>query len=203
LKISPKWIFNKYFLVMLTMTFFFFLKSEPKIFEKIVSPTPWIKSRNDFLKVMPKNGVVAEIGVLIGENAESILLYCSPKHLYLIDIWRDIRQYHEVKNMFRNDSRVTVIRADSAKAAKLFEDGFFDWVYIDGEHRYEFVKKDLNVWFKKIKCGGILAGHDYVNPLEYEWFGVVQAVNEFIVENKLKMIYLSTDYWASFAIKKE
>jgi len=52
------------------------------------SPTPWLRSRENFIKKMPKNSIVAEIGVQAGNFSEMILKYTNPKHLYLIDCWK-------------------------------------------------------------------------------------------------------------------
>ena len=49
----------------------------------------------------------------------------------------------------------------SAEGAKLFADGSFDFVYIDGNHLYEFVKLDIQSWLPKIKRPGWIGGHDY------------------------------------------
>jgi predicted O-methyltransferase YrrM len=49
----------------------------------------------------------------------------------------------------------------SEEASKLFLEHSIDVVYIDGDHRYEFVKKDIELWLPKIKRNGIICGHDY------------------------------------------
>lgn len=54
-------------------------------------------------------------------------------------------------------------------------DESLDFVYIDGDHSYASCKEDINMWLPKIKKGGIIAGHDY---LEACFMGVVNAVNE-------------------------
>lgn len=48
-----------------------------------------------------------------------------------------------------------------------------DFIFIDGDHRYEQVKKDIEIAKRSIVKGGILAGHDYDVR---EWPGVKQAV---------------------------
>jgi hypothetical protein len=56
---------------------------------------------------------------------------------------------------------VTHIVHDSAKSAYLFADNSLEFVFVDADHRYDAVKRDLNAWMPKIKIGGILAGDDY------------------------------------------
>ena len=174
----------------------------------IESPTPWIKSKVEFWKEMPKNSIVAEVGSLTMENAEEILLYCKPKHLYVVSFGKNNSSYSYI---CENNAQVTFIfieKKKSGEAANLFENNFFDWVYIDPSFRYrpvkyKIIKRDLNNWFDKVRPHGILAGHDYVIPIGLRRFSVVRAVNEFVLERKLEISFLSTDYWASFAIMKK
>lgn len=67
----------------------------------------------------------------------------------------------------------------SVEAAKLIPDESLDFVFIDANHAYEFVKADIQAWYPKVRYGGIVSGHDY-----YEFKsgkgGVVQAVDEFV-----------------------
>lgn len=56
-----------------------------------------------------------------------------------------------------------MIRALSHEVADLFADESLDYVYIDGNHAYDYVKLDLETWYPKLKKGGILAGHDYIS----------------------------------------
>ena len=46
-------------------------------------------------------------------------------------------------------------------AVKDFADGSLDFVYIDGHHGFKYVAEDIWEWHKKVKKGGIVAGHDY------------------------------------------
>ena len=55
----------------------------------------------------------------------------------------------------------TLIRKKSMDAVKDFADNSIDFVYIDGHHALPFVILDLWEWSKKVKKGGIIAGHDY------------------------------------------
>jgi hypothetical protein len=57
-----------------------------------------------------------------------------------------------------------------------------DMIFIDADHDYGAVKKDLINYYPKLKKGGIFAGHDYT-----ENCGVVTAVDEFAADNKLEL----------------
>ena len=81
---------------------------------------------------------------------------------------------------------MNIIRDFSAEAANSFEDGSIDWIYVDGDHSYEFVKQDLNLWWPKISTGGTICGDDYQDgkyQVESLDFGVVKAVDEFVDNN--------------------
>ena len=56
--------------------------------------------------------------------------------------------------------------------AQHYDDKSLDFVFIDAGHDYTSVKKDIDAWLPKVKSGGILAGHDFMN----EYSGIIQAV---------------------------
>jgi len=159
--------------------------------------------RTFLLEMLPKNSVGAEIGVWKGDFSEKILEVVHPKQLHLIDPWkheptelyRDAlygghaksgqdemdRHYAAVCSRFEAQARreqVKIHRGYSTDVLDEFPDDGLDWVYIDGNHLYEYVKKDIELSFRKIKVGGYVAGDDYV---EGQWWkgGVKQAVDEF------------------------
>lgn len=67
-----------------------------------------------------------------------------------------------------------LLRTTSLAAAKGVEDGQLVGVLIDGDHRYEACKADIEAWMPKVKPGGWIAGHDYTDKFP----GVVRAVDE-------------------------
>jgi hypothetical protein len=154
-----------------------------------------------------KKGCGAEIGVLRGEHAEMILNKYNGK-VYLIDPWEKQEQWNSkindydfesiydiaVKRMQKYKDRVEFLRMTSEEASKKIPDGHLDWVFIDGRHSYEAAKQDINLWYKKIRSGGLVSGHDYYNAKRgdiqpngihtyVEDFGVKQAVDEFANEH--------------------
>lgn len=64
-------------------------------------------------------------------------------------------------------------------------------IYIDGNHSYSYVKKDIENYSKKILPRGILSGHDF----DYRSPGVIKAVTEFCNKNKFKLNTFGSDWW--------
>ena len=157
------------------------------------------------LKRMPRSAVCAEIGVWKGDFSMRIQQVTSPKKLHLIDPWEFQNEYpkciyggsvaknqmemnhifQKVENKFKNYPNVIIHRGRSEKVLQKFEDGYFDWIYIDGNHHYEYVLKDLRLSLSRIKSGGIIAGDDYTWR-DKEGFPVKRAVQYFVEENKLE-----------------
>ena len=77
-------------------------------------------------------------------------------------------------------TRAQVRRMTSVEAAPLFDDGFLDFVYIDANHMYDSVMNDLTVWWPKVRRGGLMAGHDYLQGMfDGVDYGVKKAVDIF------------------------
>ncbi len=66
-----------------------------------------------------------------------------------------------ISNTERVKHIITPIRGDSVSVASQYADDSLDFVFIDGDHRYEYVKADIEAWLPKMKLGSVLAGHDY------------------------------------------
>jgi predicted O-methyltransferase YrrM len=70
-------------------------------------------------------------------------------------------------------------------AAKDFADESLDCIFIDGDHRYEEVMKDLEAWFPKLKKGHLMIGDDY-------WMDqVAKAVETFFSSHEKKVFFLN------------
>jgi hypothetical protein len=162
--------------------------------------------RHFLLRLLPRGSAGAEIGVWKGDFSALVLARVRPRLLHLIDPWafldeepyrvaryggglakgqRDMDEiYEQVRRRFAKPLATGVVRlhrSPSAEAAGSIEDGSLDWVYIDGNHLYEFVRRDLELFSAKVKSGGLIAGDDYG---EAGWWedGVSRAVDEFVVE---------------------
>ena len=74
-----------------------------------------------------------------------------------------------IKEQFEDNIRKTgctdivhTIPENSIEASTYFPDEYFDVVFIDAEHTYDAVKRDIETWLPKVKTGGILIGHDWL-----------------------------------------
>jgi len=84
----------------------------------------------------------------------------------------DIELFRE--NMEKRGIRVKLIQKFSDEAISEIEDQSYDLIFIDGNHSYEYVKRDILNYLPKVKEGGILIGHDY----NFRFDGVIKAVRE-------------------------
>ena len=147
---------------------------------------PILKNRKDFPILIRQMGYkkICEVGVNEGVFL-SILALSNPSHLVGVDVWDkyDMEAYKSMPAYYRvfpHDKnkiwkeriqswaeklnfKTDIIVNFSVEAAKQFEDGYFDFVYIDADHSYKGVMADLEAWYPKIRKGGMIAGHDYLN----------------------------------------
>jgi len=157
---------------------------------------------------------VAEIGVDHGEFSESIIKISSPQKLHLIDAWAEHTRYHSglksiVENRFKSEIDKGIVSLNvgfSTTVLLNFPDAYFDWVYLDTDHSYQTTKAELAILKSKVKPGGIIAGHDYTigNWVGGYRYGVIEAVNEFCVNENWEIIFLTieADHHRSYAIKE-
>ncbi len=82
--------------------------------------------------------------------------------------------YKKFLENIANYNNITHIKKISCDAINDIKEKV-DFVYIDGLHTYEQVKKDINNYRKVIKENGIIGGHDYSTN---GWQGVINAVDE-------------------------
>lgn len=172
-------------------------------------------------KYVKTKSIGAEIGVRIGEFSDFLLQNIRLKKLHLIDPWMLYTNgpqindgfgankadqnkidgwYDEVKTKFHNEiknNQIIIHRLKSQDAVSSFDNEYFDWIYIDGDHTYNGVKLDLELYWPKLKSGGFMTGDDYCE--NHLWFGVKKAVDEFVKINDLKLI--KEDY-NQFIIRK-
>jgi len=141
-----------------------------------------------FTKVMAKvarnnNGKVFSIDLFKTSPAPTVL-------------W-EIHHSYPVKDIFirhmaeRGVSEyVNILEGDASSFVPQFEDESVDFIFLDAAHNFNSVTNDLTLWYKKLKKGGVIAGHDYEDKTYDSRYvledghgdrhhGVIKAVNEF------------------------
>ncbi len=171
-----------------------------------------LTNKDALLEVLPKHGVVAEIGIARGDYSEKIISRTEPKSFHLIDSWTAERYKSRkefVKNRFSRELEAGFLHIHegiSYLELENFNDGFFDWVYIDTDHSYETTAKELEISRKKVKVGGLICGHDFITVTSRGKvrYGVIEAVHEFCTKNNWGIAYLTHENHRhlSFALKE-
>jgi predicted O-methyltransferase YrrM len=155
-----------------------------------------VLKRGHWLEAMIKRNrftVGAEIGCFEGKTTNYLLKRCQDLTIYAVDLWewrpelfgdrerelQHLRNHEAIKREFDRKTRsygkrVKVLQGISWEMAKHVADESLDFVFIDADHGYEAVKKDILAWVPKVHERGIISGHDI------DWEGVKQACDELL-----------------------
>lgn len=160
---------------------------------------------------VPWEGKIVEVGVLIGALSRQIMRSRHDVSLAMVDNWlpmelqpasyiatnddhalhdraRAERHYQEARKVERiGRGRSKIWRGDSTLIAKSFAAGSVDLVFLDADHSFEGVTKDLAAWLPAIKPGGFIGGHDYRNPDPRFRFGVTEAVDQWSASRSIEI----------------
>ena len=149
----------------------------------------------------------AEVGVRKGMFSRVLCKANPDLHLYCVDPWMPYggRKYTqekqdallEVCKKTLEPYNVTIIRKTSMDAVKDFDENYLDFVYIDGNHKFDFAMEDIIHWSRIVRPGGIVACHDFHYGSNVE---VVMAVEAYTRANHIDPWYVtkesqSTAYW--------
>lgn len=170
--------------------------------QSLLNDAKLLQNREAPLKLLPKGGIAAEIGVAYGEFFRKILENMQPAEFYAVDmfvqkegLWggKEFIQYKDghlgwYKNEFSDliDKGILKMKQGlSWEVLASFPDNYFDYIYLDAAHDYASVKKDITQIIKKIKPGGMIQFNDYYLKCP----GVIAAANEMIKETCSKILY--------------
>lgn len=132
---------------------------------------------------------MVEVGAWKGASTSYLAVEAQHKKMRIdvVDTWAGSIEHSNISEVIENSlfgsfvdnlrpliNLINPIRSDSVSASKMYENESLDAVFIDADHQYESVKADILAWMPKVKNGGILAGHDYIEAYQ----GVIKAVNE-------------------------
>jgi len=148
-----------------------------------------------------KNLVGVEVGVFDGSHCWGFLENLDIKELYMIDPYASYPAH--IKDVGLERSKWLLARAKkrsfnwanekfpekcfhiyekSLEAVHRFKNESLDFVYLDGDHTYKNVSKEIPLWDAKLKSGGLMGGHDYSKRRT----GVMKAVNEYCKKRSIK-----------------
>ncbi len=182
-------------------------------------------TRNDMIVKFAKNinkPKICELGVFKGEFLDFIEQNIDYGAIDGVDLFQGTLSSGDVdgnnvsycdlenqliylNNKYKNNKNVNLYKAYTNNFLSEQKDDIYDIIYIDADHSYEGVKRDIELSYKKVKNGGYIMGHDYEMNMdkaeEYYHFGTRQAVDEFCVEHNQKIIAKGIDGCVSFCIQ--
>jgi len=162
-------------------------------------------------------------GAIVGVDKLFLPIFLEKwtEELLLVDEWKHIPGYRDLANLSDKEQgknyrkiramtagqNVKVEKRNFREVAAGIEDGSLDWVFIDGPHSYRIVAETIDAWWPKIRDGGILCGHDYIDAPNHPAaeFEVKKAVDNFAKQNCLKVesSVLYNENFPSWAILKK
>ena len=150
----------------------------------------------EFLELLESNNVKNMLQIGLGHWASThFILSLLLDHMTTIEY---DKQFIDRYSKEIDPDMETVIHGDSTVVHKDI-DSTYDAVFIDGNHSYEYVKKDLQNYWHKVKPGGIVALHD-VN-FEGERYGSPRVLRESGLN--WKFISHSAEVGIAYIIKEE
>jgi hypothetical protein len=154
----------------------------PPLPAELVESACILANRDRFLPLLPRGGTIVEVGVGLGHFSRKLIDACAPARFTAIDTFR----LHELPNFWGHEpahyfgkkthaawyrdsfaaeiqsARMHVMEGDSAAEMEKLDDSSVDVFYIDADHNYDSVKRDLDVAVRKIRPDGWLIINDYI-----------------------------------------
>jgi hypothetical protein len=161
--------------------------------------------RNRLVRHFGEYGLLrgAEIGVDRGHFSEYMLKYIPGCTLLCVDPWRwklrgESRYQSTVRRLAPYGDRATIIREYSFEAVMGVPDESLDFVFIDGDHSFDYIMTDIIWWSRKVRYGGVVSGHDFYR---FRGGGVVPAVETYTRAHGITRWFLTDEkeatwFWA-------
>ncbi|KKM91609.1 hypothetical protein LCGC14_1226810 [marine sediment metagenome] len=122
-----------------------------------------------------KNAIIIELGCWLGKSTVALCAGAKTRNIFVVDIWCGCEEgftdknyigangmWQFITNMKEKVNFVPFIIFDNSwDSVNRFKDNSIDFIFIDADHSAESVTKDIKAWYKKIKKGGIMSGHDF------------------------------------------
>lgn len=113
--------------------------------------------------LVPENGTIVEIGAEFGMSASLFCKAARPSvKIYSVDLFPGDLMYVHQANLAaaRLAGRSKQIKGDSAQVGRNWSLGNIDLLFIDGDHTYEGVLRDIGAWLPFLKRNGVAIFHD-------------------------------------------
>ena len=173
-----------------------------------------LADRDALVELLPKSKTLAEIGVALGYFTRHAIAKTQPARFLAIDSFR----LHELSSFwgrppadyfgelthaewYRREfaaeisaGRMEVFEGDSAAVLSQLPDGVIDIAYLDADHSYAAVKRDLAALQSKMADDGWIIVDDYILVEQLHAtsvIGVIYATHEFMIEHGWAMHYLA------------
>ena len=144
----------------------------------------------------------AEIGVERGDNAAQMLEANPRLSLLCVDPWLAYKEYRDYRALSRLNryydlaqqavapygKRCRLVRAFTMDAVREVDPGSLGFCYIDGNHEFDYAMTDIIEWSRRVRSGGIVAGHDYCT-LPGRRVQVIEAVTAYRQAHRIR------DFW--------
>jgi|694.fasta_scaffold01544_4 hypothetical protein len=157
------------------------------------------------LSMIQDDYIGCELGVADGTFSAQILGHSTIQYLYSIDMWAGDRGHNDaqytkaVNQLLPYKDKNTIIKYRFDEAVSLFDDNFFDFIYIDGyAHTGQDNGKTLYDWWPKLKHNRIFSGHDY----DKSWPKNIEAVDRFATKHNQKINVIEDKPYNSWYIIK-
>jgi hypothetical protein len=199
----------------------------PPLLQEHVDGAVLYADRVRALEALPRGGVVAEIGVALGDFSQAMLTYLAPCRFDAFDLF----QLHEAQSLWGRSSaewfgglshrtqyehrfadeiaagKLRIHEGDSSREMDKQPDSSYDVIYIDGDHSYEAARRDAEVSARKLKADGILIFNDYIifDYLGGVPYGVVPVVHEFCVSRgwRVSFFALANNLYCDIALRRQ
>ena len=143
---------------------------------------------------LKENSVIMEIGSFKGKSTCFIAEGIGDKKMqfFCIDPWKDGLMQEKgdaifnefLQNTKEYRDRFSILRKFSHEVIKEWPaHRKIDFLWVDGDHSYEGVKKDILNWMPLVKKSSFVCFHDYRDAP-----GVKKAVDELVRDNKIKFV---------------
>lgn len=134
----------------------------------------------DMAKCVPDDGTIVEIGCLKGLSTIALLQGVGKRNVFVYSIDNFSHKVTTTKEEFLKNIkpyikvRHELISLNSKDAVETFSDNSIDFLFIDGDHSFEGVKSDIELYWRKMKLPtSFMAGHDF-RPHNDVWKAVHQ-----------------------------